>query len=99
MCAPSRTAFFTGRHSGQYVKHGYPGTNLTKSMNVTTTADILRDAGYATALIGKAAPLNSPLDLGFDHFVGQINQGYCHNMYPHFIDEGRGQANVNMTLN
>ena len=28
VCAPSRTAFFTGRHSGQFRKHGLDGQNL-----------------------------------------------------------------------
>ena len=41
---------------------------------------VLKNAGYHTAAIGKAAPLLSPLDQGFDYFVGQIDQGLCHNM-------------------
>ena len=32
------------------------------------------------------APLNAPVLQGFDYFIGQINQGLCHNMYPRAID-------------
>jgi len=43
--------------------------------------------------------LNSPTEQGFDYFIGQVNQAFCHNMYPHFIDAGPGSMNVNLTLN
>ena len=86
VCGPSRTTLFTGRHSGQFQKYGLPGTTLPPTLNVTTTADILKKAGYVTGASGKIAPLTSPTTQGFDHFFGQISQLDCHNMYPQEVD-------------
>eukprot|EP01059_Diplonema_ambulator_P018960 TRINITY_DN3167_c1_g1_i1.p1 TRINITY_DN3167_c1_g1~~TRINITY_DN3167_c1_g1_i1.p1 ORF type:complete len:480 (+),score=149.13 TRINITY_DN3167_c1_g1_i1:58-1497(+) len=86
VCAPSRTTLFTGRHSGNFKKYGYPGTTLPVDMNVTTTAHLLQKAGYATVAVGKIAPLVAPIQQGFDHFIGQIDQTDAHNMYPVVID-------------
>eukprot|EP00927_Polykrikos_kofoidii_P043359 TRINITY_DN3742_c0_g1_i2.p1 TRINITY_DN3742_c0_g1~~TRINITY_DN3742_c0_g1_i2.p1 ORF type:complete len:497 (+),score=70.03 TRINITY_DN3742_c0_g1_i2:85-1575(+) len=99
VCAPSRTTFFTGRHSGQFVKHGLDGGKITVSQNVTTVAQLLQRGGYRTGAFGKVAPLTSPLQQGFDIFKGQINQAYCHNMYPQAIDEGGSQLNFNLSGN
>jgi hypothetical protein len=41
-----------------------------------------------TAAVGKVAPLDNPTEQGFDFFIGQVDQGFCHNMYPHMIDTG-----------
>ena len=45
-------------------------------------------AGYRTGAFGKVAPLASPLEQGFEVFVGQVDQALCHNMYPKKIDSG-----------
>ena len=73
VCAPSRTTFFTGRHSGQFAKHGLDGTSIAPAA-ATTSAQMLRDAGYATAAFGKTAPLDAPTAQGFDYFIGQLDQ-------------------------
>ena len=39
------------------------------------------------------------MEQGFDSFIGQVDQGLCHNMYPRFIDEGNATLNVNLTHN
>ena len=98
VCAPSRTTLFTGRHSGKFRAHNLPGTSLAPGQAVTT-AEILKDAGYATALVGKSAPLTNPLESGFDYFLGQVSQTKCHNMYPSAIDVGNGTDNLNLPLN
>jgi len=89
VCGPSRTTFFTGRHSGNFLKHGYDGNHLGPGQ-ANTTAQMLQDAGYTTALVGKSAPLMNPDGLGFDMFIGQVDQGACHNMYPTYIDNNSG---------
>ena len=99
MCAPSRTAFFTGRHSGQFLKHRLSGTVIDAKQNVSLVSSLLRDAGYATAAVGKIAPLSQPLQQGFDAFFGQVSQTACHNMYPRVYDSGDGVRNFNLTLN
>merc|ERR1719399_1945769 len=48
VCAPSRTTFFTGRHSGKFVEHGLNGESISPSQNVTTLAQVLKRAGYNT---------------------------------------------------
>ena len=98
VCAPSRTTFFTGRHSGMFPRYNLSGTSLDPGEALTVT-EILKDAGYETALFGKSAPLTDPLGSGFDEFVGQVNQVACHNMYPKVIDKGSGQGNYNLSLN
>ena len=60
VCAPSRTTLFTGRHSGQFQKHGYSGTGLAPGQ-ATTVSQLLREAGYSTAAFGKVAPLLNPI--------------------------------------
>eukprot|EP00730_Choanoeca_flexa_P011724 TRINITY_DN2773_c0_g1_i2.p1 TRINITY_DN2773_c0_g1~~TRINITY_DN2773_c0_g1_i2.p1 ORF type:complete len:480 (+),score=117.74 TRINITY_DN2773_c0_g1_i2:94-1440(+) len=86
VCAPSRTTLFTGRHSGQFVKMGLNGQDLTVAENYTTISQMLQQAGYTTGAFGKTAPLESPFEQGFDKFLGQLSQLYCHNMYPTVID-------------
>lgn len=98
VCSPSRTTFFTGRHSGQFAKHGLNGHQIPPNQ-VTTLADMLQDAGYATGAFGKTAPLGSPQKVGFDFFFGQVHEAECHNMYAKQIDQGLGTGNVNLTLN
>jgi len=78
VCAPSRTTLMTGFHSGHFKRQGLLGTNIPADQKILTTAEMLKKAGYATASIGKVAPLASPLTQGFDTFLGQVNQGFCH---------------------
>ena len=87
VCAPSRTTLMTGFHSGSFLKKGFPGTTL--AANATrTTWQMLQQAGYRTAGVGKMAPLHDPVPQGFDYFIGQVDQALCHNMYPRTIDTG-----------
>ena len=45
VCAPSRTAFFIGRHSGNFHKLGLDGQALLPSQNQTTLPQLLKQAG------------------------------------------------------
>jgi len=99
VCAPSRTAFFTGRHVGQFTKHGYDGENIRPDQGAGTLAVLLKSAGYRTGAFGKISPLTDPVQTGFDRFVGQVDQNLCHNMYPTRIDEGSGKFNYKVGNN
>ena len=94
VCAPSRTTLMTGYHSGSFEAHGLSGTAIPPSQDVVLLPKMLKAAGYATAVIGKAAPLTAPAAQGFDYFIGQVDQNLCHNMYPRYIDVGNGTQNL-----
>ena len=101
VCAPSRTTLMTGFHSGHFPREGLNGEALApaQSASLLTLPAMLQKAGYMTAAAGKVAPLTAPVEQGFDSFIGQVDQGLCHNMYPRFIDEGNATLNVNLSLN
>lgn len=85
VCAPSRASLMTGRHTGHVSIRGNDLVPL--STNETTVAEILKAAGYQTALIGKwgLGETNTPStpDLrGFDEWLGFLNQHHAHDYYP-----------------
>jgi len=70
-CAPSRVALMTGCHPN---RPGLMGRKATKLAGRITIAEMLRERGYATALIGKwhlgMGKGTHPLDQGFDYWYG-----------------------------
>jgi arylsulfatase A-like enzyme len=89
VCAPSRASLLTGKHSGHATVRGnYPGQQLAGEE--ITVAEILKQAGYVTAAIGKwgvgnPPPPDDPERNGFDFFYGYINMFHAHNYYPEFM--------------
>ena len=94
VCAPSRCCLITGLHTG----HAYiRGNREVKPMGqepipeeTATVAELLKQAGYTTALIGKwgLGPPDSegtPNLQGFDYFYGYLCQRHAHNSYPEFL--------------
>ncbi|WP_263168332.1 sulfatase [Streptomyces sp. SCSIO ZS0520] len=78
-CSPTRFSLYTGRYPGR-TKGGLaePIADRTVGLEPThpTLASLLRDAGYATALIGKwhcgYLPDYSPTKSGYDEFFGNL---------------------------
>jgi arylsulfatase len=67
-CTPSRIALLTGRYAARTGDDYYAGTTLWEN----TIAELLKSAGYATALFGK-------WDLGSENWLGKrepTNQGF-----------------------
>lgn len=84
VCAPSRCALMTGLHNGHSRIRGN-GTVPLQPGDLTV-AELLKQAGYHTALIGKwgLGEINStgvPQEKGFDEFVGYLNQEHAHDYY------------------
>lgn len=92
VCAPSRCCLMTGLHNG----HGRVRDNLPLGIFLQpddlTVAEVLKQAGYRTAAIGKWSLGNPgswglPTMQGFDEFFGYLNQDHAHNYYPEFLWE------------
>ncbi len=88
VCAPSRSVLLTGYHTGHARIRGNDPSLLRPRDQ--TIAEILRDAGYITACMGKwgvghPPPLNDPKMHGFDTFYGYINMYHAHNFYPQWL--------------
>ncbi|MBN1293718.1 MAG: arylsulfatase [Candidatus Latescibacteria bacterium] len=94
VCAPSRCCLMTGQHTGHtYIR----GNRSVEPMGqepipaeTFTVAEMLKQAGYATGLIGKwglGGPDSPgiPNRQGFDYFFGYLCQGHAHNYYPEFL--------------
>ncbi|MEM7672930.1 MAG: arylsulfatase [Verrucomicrobiota bacterium] len=87
VCAPSRVSFLTGKHMGNAYVRGNGSIRLREDPNDITVARLLKDAGYHTAMIGKAGtgavvPPGHPNRKGFDYFFGQNRHGAAHYYFP-----------------
>ncbi len=98
VCAPSRCTLLTGKHTG----HAWIRNNgLVRKEGQApipsrepTVAEVLKEAGYATACIGKwglgyPGSEGDPLNQGFDRFFGFNCQTLAHNHYPRFLRRNR----------
>ena len=88
VCAPSRCVLMTGMHTGHSKIRA--NSSLPLGEEDVTVADLLKEAGYKTGLIGKwgLGELNTtgfPNRQGFDYFFGYLNQVRAHNYYPDYL--------------
>lgn len=96
VCAPSRSVLMTGQHVGRTRVRGNAGRTNPRAQALQpediTVAQVLREAGYTTALFGKwglgnvgEAETGLPRRQGFDTFFGYLSQVHAHNHYPDFL--------------
>jgi len=81
VCSPTRAAFLTGRYQQRTGIHGvvtaanhrHTGLDLEE----TTFAEVVKSAGYKTAIFGKwhvgYLPEYNPVRQGFDEFIGYVS--------------------------
>jgi arylsulfatase A-like enzyme len=84
VCAPSRTALMTGFHTGHAWIRGNGDVPLRPED--VTIAEMLRGAGYRTAVIGKwglgtPGTTGQPDRQGFDHAFGFLDHRHAHRQY------------------
>jgi arylsulfatase A-like enzyme len=90
VCAPSRCSLMTGYHTGHARTRGNKPIDLPLRPTDVTVTEILKQAGYRTALFGKwsLGQLGStgyPTRKGFDEWFGYFSQLHAHNYYPEHL--------------
>jgi arylsulfatase A-like enzyme len=88
VCAPSRCCLMTGMHTGHAWVRG--NQRIPLRPEDVTVAQVLKSAGYATALVGKWGlgepdTTGIPNRKGFDEFFGYLNQRHAHNSWPEYL--------------
>jgi len=94
-CSPTRAALISGRYQQRFgIEAPLPRKAMAGDRGLPATGtslpQLLKNAGFATALIGKwhlgYLPENSPNAHGFDYFFG-LKSGY-HDYYTHNAGDG-----------
>jgi len=94
VCAPSRCALMTGKHTGHAFIRGnreiQPEGQTPMPTDTFTVAHLMKKAGYATGLIGKWGlgkpdSESTPDKMGFDYFYGYNCQRKAHEYYPEYL--------------
>lgn len=89
VCAPSRAALMTGRHTGHaWIRgNGSPATgDVPLRQEDVTLGEVLNDAGYRTAVVGKwglgqPGSTGMPASQGFEHAFGFLDQRHAHRQF------------------
>ncbi len=101
VCAPSRSVLMTGLHAGHTRVRGNFGVGGVRGLGGGmgriplraedfTVAELLKQAGYRTGIIGKWGlgepnTTGTPNRKGFDYWFGYLNQRRAHSYYPEFL--------------
>ncbi len=94
VCAPSRCSLLTGLHTGHSYIRGnqelIPEGQLHLSPQIKTLADVMKNAGLKTGVIGKwglggPGSTGEPNKKGFDYWFGYLCQRQAHNYYPDYL--------------
>lgn len=110
VCSPTRFALLTGRYQYRLRgaaeepirnRGGNGGAAIGMPASHPTVASLLRDAGYATALVGKwhlgYPPEFGPLKSGYDEFFGSLSGGldyflHCSGDRTHDLWDGENEV-------
>lgn len=100
VCAPSRCSLMTGRDGGHASIRGNGPFALRADPEDQTIASMLREAGYATALIGKSCVTGNTQtpetlrEKGFDYFYGTTDHKDGHFRFPRFVYENEKRIDL-----
>ena len=105
VCAPSRSVFITGQHTGRTRIRGNrsaSGERVPLRPEDPNVARMLYEAGYSTGAVGKwglgeAGSPGIPNRQGFGYWFGFLNQGRAHTYYPDWI--WRNEVRYDLTGN
>jgi arylsulfatase A-like enzyme len=79
VCAPTRAGLLTGRYQQRFGFYTGGDSRIGLPLSELTVADLLKEQGYATAVVGKwhvgIEPEYRPLRRGFDEFYGFLGHG------------------------
>jgi len=101
VCAPSRCVLMTGLHTGHSLvrnnREVRPMGQMPLTPETVTVAELLKQAGYTTGLVGKwglggPGSTGIPNRQGFDYFFGYLCQRHAHNYYPEFLFRNRDRV-------
>ena len=84
VCAPSRASLMTGLHTGHTWIRG--NGEIAMRLEDVTVAEVLRGAGYRTAVVGKwgmgvPGTTGQPDRQGFDYAFGFLDHRHAHRQY------------------
>lgn len=94
VCAPSRSSFLTGLHTGHTPIRGnsevQPEGQFPMPDSVMTVGKAMQQAGYVTGAFGKwglgfIGSTGEPVNQGFNEFFGYNCQRYAHRYYPAYL--------------
>ena len=81
-CSPTRAGLLTGRYQTRFGHEFNPSGPNGLPLTETTIANRLKDAGYATGIVGKwhlgNLPAMHPMQRGFDEFFGFLGGAHSY---------------------
>src|SRR5688500_9178002 len=104
VCAPSRTALMTGMHTGHAWIRGngrLPEGDTPLRLEDVTIAEVLRDAGYRTAVIGKwglgqPGSTGQPDRQGFEYTFGFLDHRHAHRQFTDHLWRNGERVNTDL---
>lgn len=93
VCAPSRSALLTAKHTGHTTIRGnkkiHRDSDFPLSNHDTTLIHFFKSAHYVTGVFGKWGVGGPESTTGIDHFVGYYGQLRAHDYYPTYLWNNR----------
>ncbi|WP_372806109.1 sulfatase-like hydrolase/transferase [Pontiella sp.] len=107
VCQPSRSCLMTGMDArrSQDKHNAGPGDGYQYPLDPSrvTVAEVLKEAGYTTGLVGKwgiGGPTTggAPWNQGFDFFCGYLGQVQAHRFFPKYLWKNSEKIYFNQAL-